>query len=174
MKNNGLTEAAQDVLMQGMDLLFALNERSYAQTAGSPFNASLGQHYRHVLDHFLCLIKGLPAGEINYDERAREARLENDLTYARLATSDVLQALQRIPAQEMDAGCKVLYSVAYSNSAITRLDSNVARELAFCIGHAIHHYAIIRLSCESMGIALPSQFGVAPATLKHMAAMAAE
>ena len=47
-----LIVAAQDVLMQGLGLLFELGDRTYSLVAGTPFNASVGQHYRHVLEHF--------------------------------------------------------------------------------------------------------------------------
>ncbi len=169
-----LIEAAQDVLTQGLNLLYDLDQRSYARVANHPFDASLGQHYRHVLDHFFCLIKGLPAGEINYDERARSYRLESELTYASVATCDVLRVLKRIPEESLNKECQVTYSVGYGHSAPSSLGSNIGRELAFCVGHAVHHYAIIRLLCDSMGLAVPAEFGVAPSTLKHMAAMAAD
>jgi hypothetical protein len=46
--------------------------------------------------------------------------------------------------------------------------SNLAREVMFCVGHAIHHYAILRILCAGVGVKLPHEFGVAPSTLKHL------
>jgi hypothetical protein len=48
--------------------------------------------------------------------------------------------------------------------------SNVAREVMFCVGHAIHHYAILKLLCAGAGVELPYEFGVAPSTLRHLEA----
>jgi hypothetical protein len=45
--------------------------------------------------------------------------------------------------------------------------SNLAREVMFCVGHAIHHYAILRILCAGVGVKLPYEFGIAPSTLKH-------
>jgi hypothetical protein len=51
--------------------------------------------------------------------------------------------------------------------------SNLAREVMFCVGHAIHHYAILRLLCAGVGVKLPYEFGIAPSTLKHLETEAA-
>lgn len=166
--------AAQDVLMQGLGLLFELGDRTYSHAAPAPFNASIGQHYRHVLEHFHSLIKGLPAEEINYDARERNARLQGEVTYASIATCDVLRALKRYTQETLARGCRVISSVGYSASQPSTFESNVNRELAYCVGHAIHHYAIIRLICHETGITVPTEFGVAPSTLKHITSLAAD
>ncbi len=169
-----LIVAAQDVLMQGLGLLFALGDGTYSRVAGTPFNASVGQHYRHVLEHFQSLIRGLRAAEINYDARERNQRLQSDVTYASIATCDVLRALKQYTDETLARECKVINSVGYRASQPTCLESNVSRELAYCIGHAIHHFAIVRLICYEIDITVPAEFGVAPATLKHLKALAAD
>lgn len=169
-----LIVAAQDVLMQGLGLLFELGDKTYSRVAGTPFNASVGQHYRHVLEHFQSLIRGLRAAEINYDARERNQRLQSDVTYASIATCDVLRALKQYTDETLARECKVINSVGYAASQPTCLVSNVSRELAYCIGHAVHHFAIVRLICHEIDITVPAEFGVAPATLKHMKALAAD
>lgn len=174
MSTPELVEAAQDVLLQGLGLLFELTDRSYAHATGAPFNASIGQHYRHVLEHFQSLIVGLRAGEINYDARERSLRLQGEVTYASIATCDVLRALKRYTEEMLARPCKVINSVGYGTSKPATFESNVSRELGYCVGHAIHHYAIVRLICHEIGISVPAEFGVAPSTLKHMASLAAD
>ena len=169
-----LIVAAQDVLMQGLGLLFELGDRTYSHVVGTPFNASVGQHYRHVLEHFQSLIRGLRAREINYDARERNQRLQSDVTYASIATCDVLRALKRYTNETLARNCKVISSVGYSTSQPSCLDSNVSRELAYCIGHAVHHFAIIRLICHEIDITVPAEFGVAPSTQRHMNSLAAD
>ncbi len=169
-----LIVAVQDVLLQGLGLLFELGDEKYSQVAGTPFNASVGQHYRHVLEHFQSLIRGLRAQEVNYDARARNQRLQSDVTYASIATCDVLRALKRYTDETLALNCRVINSVGYSTSQPSRFESNVSRELAYCIGHAIHHFAILRLICHEIAVTVPSEFGVAPSTLKHMNSLAAD
>lgn len=168
-----LVMAAQDVLLQGLGLLFELRDYDYSRVASAPFNASVGQHYRHVLEQFQSLIRGISAREIDYDARERNPRLQGEVTYASIATCDVLRALKRYSEETLTRPCKVINSVGYGASNPSTFDSNVSRELAYCIGHAIHHYAIVRLICHEIGVTVPAEFGVAPSTLKHRASIAA-
>jgi hypothetical protein len=66
-----LVIASQDVLLQGLGLLFDLGDRTYSRVVPAPYKASIGQHYRHILEHFQCLTRGLRSHEINYDARER-------------------------------------------------------------------------------------------------------
>lgn len=169
-----LIEAAQDVLLQGLGLLFGLGDRLYSRPVRAPFNASIGQHYRHVLEHFQCLIQGVRPGEIDYDARNRNPRLEGEVTYASVATCDVLRAIKGWSEANLLAPCKVVSSVSYAATAPSKVDSNIGRELSYCVAHAIHHYAIIRLMCAEAGIEVPAEFGYAPSTVKHMSSLAAD
>lgn len=38
----------------------------------------------------------------------------------------------------------------------------------FCVVHAIHHYALIRVMCGMIEVVVPDGFGVAPSTIKHL------
>jgi hypothetical protein len=64
--------------------------------------------------------------------------------------------------------CLVTYCVGYGESGEEAVASNVAREVMFCVGHAIHHYAILKLLCVQAEVSLPYEFGIAPSTLKHL------
>ena len=167
MTTVSLVQAAEDVLQQGLALLADLNDETFAAVAPAPYNASIGQHDRHVLDHFLCLEAGLLAGEIDYDNRARDPRLETDLRFARVTTDRIIRILKNYQFDLLNEPCSVRYTVGYGNSTPMRLASVVGRELAFCIGHAVHHYAIVRLLCDSVGVGVVPEFGIAPSTLKH-------
>ena len=167
-----LIRAANDVLLQGLTLLFELGDNTYGRTAGTPFHASIGGHFRHVLEHFQSFIHGLRASEVNYDARERNVRLQSEVTYASVATCDILRVLKHYDSRILRRECKVINSVGYGPAKPVEMDSNIGRELAYCIGHAIHHYAIIRLICHEFGLTLPADFGVAPSTLRHQAAIA--
>jgi len=64
--------------------------------------------------------------------------------------------------------------VSYGSGKTPVMASNVGRELAYCAGHAIHHYAIIRLICSHLGIEVPKEFGIAPSTLQFRASVTAD
>jgi hypothetical protein len=169
-----LVEAARDVLLQGLGLLFRLEDQKYAQKAGEPFQASIGGHFRHVLEHFQCLLEGLPTGTVNYDARRRNPRIENEVTFASIAACDVMRALKKWDARTVERACKTATSVAYHSESPALLESNIGRELAYCVAHAIHHYAIIRLIGSEVGVAVPKEFGYAPSTLKHKSSVSAD
>ena len=169
-----LIQACQDVLLQGLELLFRLSDRTYSNVLDAPYGASIGGHYRHVLEHFQCVVRSIRAGEINYDARERNPRLETEVTYAAIATCDVLRAIKNYDDGILTRASKVVNSVSYGSSEPSVIDTNVGRELAYCVGHAIHHYAIIRLICSHLGVEVPEEFGIAPSTLKSRSSLTAD
>ena len=56
--------------------------KSYAAPCNALSNASIGQHTRHIIELYQCLIAGYITGEIKYDDRKRDLLLENDITVA--------------------------------------------------------------------------------------------
>jgi hypothetical protein len=166
---SSMAQAVEQVLQQGLDLLSELNGSRFESMLGAPYNASIGQHYRHVLDHFLCLEAGVFTGVIDYDKRERNPRLETDIEFARDVTERLMRVFQNHDIKVLSGECDVRYSVGYGDAKAIFLPSFVTRELAFCIGHAIHHYAIIKLLCESTGVDVIPEFGVAPSTIKYRA-----
>ena len=170
MKTDGLIASVRDVLHQGLMLLMELDETTYKTVAGAPHSASIGQHYRHVLDHFICLADGIASGVIDYDARSRNRELETNRGSARETTIQLSTLFGSLGTSQVAAKYRVLYSVGYSNDEALEIDTLLAREIAFCVSHAIHHFAIIRLVCAHFSIALPSEFGVAPSTLKYRVA----
>ena len=171
--NLPIVSAVEDVLQQGLALLAAMEATMYSLVLRSPYSASIGQHYRHVLDHFICLVTGLESGRVDYDERSRNRDIETDLVYARGITAMLLQQFQDLSLEVLDLPCEVVYSVGYRETEVDIIPSTIGREVAFSVGHAIHHFAIVRLLCAELGIAVPNEFGIAPSTLKHRSAQAA-
>jgi hypothetical protein len=169
-----LVVASQDVLLQALGLLFNIWDATYSRMVAAPYSASIGGHYRHILEHFQCLVRGVRSGEIDYDARERNPRLETDVTYATIATCDVLRAIKNYTEEGLARSCKVVNSVSYESADTSVMESNIGRELAYCAGHAIHHYAIIRLICSHFGIEVPKEFGIAPSTLKSRSNISAD
>ncbi len=168
-----LVRATQDVLEQGLHLLESSAEQ-YSLVAPAPFDASIGQHFRHVLEHFHCLLQGASTGEVNYDSRERNPRIETEVPFATEATREVIRQFQTWNDSTIAQRCSTVSSLAYHSDSPSLISSNLARELAYCIGHAIHHFAIIRLLCSHVGVQVPPGFGYAPSTLKYQSSLAAD
>lgn len=162
-----IISAAVELLTQGECLLASLDAEAYGQRAPVVFNASIGGHYRHCLDHFSCLLRGTDTGVIDYDHRVRDRRLEQDPGYALQATRELLFKLRSIGSEslggEIIARCEVSYEPG--DSPVTR--SSMGREWVYAIAHGIHHYAMISVIARLHDVALPENFGVAPSTVAH-------
>jgi hypothetical protein len=174
MSSNRLACAVRGVLSQGLALLSDCTMQSYTGRAGVPFNASIGQHYRHVLDHFLCLINGKTRGLIDYDSRGRSNRIESDRDEAVLLTKTLIAFFETLSDDECQRPIEAAYTVGYGDTSPKTVRTNLDREIAYCVSHAVHHFAIMRLICAQMEIEVPEEFGIAPSTLKHRAAQVAQ
>ncbi len=91
MTIRSLNTAVKGVLQQGCIFLDRIGDDAYARPLEGEFAASLGAHYRHVLDHFLCLAEGIRTGQVNYDQRRRNPQLENSVARARLVTEGLIE-----------------------------------------------------------------------------------
>ena len=167
MKQSPLHDAIAEVLHQGESLLTSLSDGEYTRKVPSVFGSSIGEHYRHCLDHFQSLLQGLDADEINYDHRERNPRIENDRNFALAETEQILRGFASIPAPYLDCPINVRSKVNYELNAAPSIGSTVGRELMYAVAHAIHHYALIAVVCGMLEVPVPSGFGVAPSTMKY-------
>ncbi len=154
-------------IQQGTALLRRLSSAQYVAPQPDCFNSTLGGHIRHNLDHYACFLNGLPAGRVDYDDRDRDTLVEANPGYAadRLEDAarrlDLLEpaALLRELAVKTDTGSEIDAAQAWTRST-------GRRELQFLLSHTIHHYALIAVICNHLGVALDPAFGVAPSTLR--------
>jgi hypothetical protein len=114
------------------------------------------------------LTEGIRTGEVNYDRRRRNTQLETSAVRARQVTQALMDDFDALTASIARRECIVTYSVGYGENGAEGVGSNIAREVMFCVGHAIHHYAILKLLCAGVGLDLPYGFGVAPSTIKYL------
>ena len=164
-----IVDAAIAILAQGEDLLGALTAESYARRVPLAFNASIGGHYRHCLDHFTSLLRGLDADEVDYDHRERDVRIESQPDFALMLTKQMRAQLERLPLGSLDSPVRARCEVSYARGDSPVTGSTFGRELVYAIAHAIHHYALISVMARLMEAKLPEHFGVAPSTVAHNA-----
>ncbi|MGC3957411.1 MAG: hypothetical protein QM813_05450 [Verrucomicrobiota bacterium] len=67
-----------ETLAQGEALLGQLSDSDYTRKLPVAFNAAIGGHYRHCLDHFRTLLDAVMQGDLNYDHRERGTMIECD------------------------------------------------------------------------------------------------
>lgn len=172
MNNSPLIQSAVEILGQGEALLEALDDECYSRRLPEVFDSAIGGHYRHCLDHFQCLLDGVMAGEVNYDDRKRDPRIEHNRQFALDATSSLRMACEKIPPLALELPMQVVSTVGYDGSPPLCTASTLGRELIYAVAHAIHHYALLAVMCRKMCISVPEGFGIAPSTLQHRVAQA--
>lgn len=162
-----LISSAVETLAQGEVLLGQLTDHDYARKLPVAFNASIGGHYRHCLDHFRSVLDSAPDGDLDYDARERAALIENDRFAALNATRELRQGFERLDPALLERRLNVTCKTSYTTSGSQASPSTVGREIMYSVAHAVHHYALIGIMSGVMGLPLPSSFGIAPSTLKH-------
>lgn len=168
-----LIQSVIETLDQGETLLGGIDDTQYVAHVPVAFNASIGGHYRHCLDHFRSLLDAARVGDLNYDQRERGTLVETDRFAALNATRELRAAYLRLPAnftmRPLAVTCKTSYAARDSQTA----PSTVGREIMYAVAHAVHHYALIGIMAGLLEVKLPAGFGVAPSTLRHQAEAAA-
>ena len=162
-----LIESVVEVLDQGEALLSELENDHYIRKLPMAFNASIGGHYRHCLDHFRSLLGSATAGDLNYDHRERGTLVETDRFAALNATRELRAAYQCLSAACLGRELLVTCKTSYTASASQTAPSSIAREIMYAVAHAVHHYALIGIMGGLMGLRMPPGFGVAPSTVKY-------
>lgn len=169
MNSGMILHGVAEVLRQGEMLLRTLDDAAYTKRLPTAFNASIGGHYRHCLDHFQSLLDALDADEVNYDHRKRDPRVECERGFAANETRRIFRGCETIADVWLARPILVRTKVSYGDEAAPAMPSTFGRELMYAVAHAIHHYALIGVMCALMDVPLPAGFGVAPSTLKHQA-----
>jgi hypothetical protein len=165
--DSDLIQAVLETLTQGEALLRNIDDEIYVCKVPVAFNASIGGHYRHCLDHFRSLLDSAREGDLNYDHRERGTAIERDRVAALNATRELLADYEELEAVFLNRPLAVTCKTSYGTSESQVSFSTVGREIMYSVAHAVHHYALIGVMGGIMGVKMPMGFGVAPSTLKH-------
>jgi hypothetical protein len=164
-----LIRSVIETLRQGETILAEISDETYTRKVAVAFNASIGGHYRHCLDHFAMLLAAAVAGDLNYDHRERGTLVENDRFAALNATRELRVGFEKLNPNFLARHLNVTCQTSYSTGGSQVSSSTLGREVMYAVAHAVHHFALIGVMAEIMEVKLPAGFGVAPSTLKHQA-----
>jgi hypothetical protein len=133
---------------------------SYTNPCEALSNATIGQHTRHIIELYQCLLAGYTSAQINYDDRKRNPLYENDIA----ASVEVIKEIQR-NLQQPDKQVNIFCGTDDNSICI---ESNYYREVLYNLEHCIHHQALIKVALLAIkNIDIEGGFGVAPSTLQH-------
>jgi len=156
----------RDNLQELLSLLNQLDDVSYTTALPVLSGASIGGHVRHILEFYVCLLRSVDQDNVCYDERDRNQRIETERTFAVKIAAMVMDKLSFLTE---DRAIQLKSNFSMETKTVYYLNTSLYRELAYCLEHAIHHQAILKIALLHLqSSAIPSEsFGVAPSTYRH-------
>ena len=150
--NNSLDELTE--------LLSQLSDEEYSEACFELSGSSIGEHTRHIVEMFQCLVRNYDSGIVNYDKRDRNKQIQTDTHFAIQMILDVKNNISKenknIELQQLIDGESI------------QIQSNYYRELLYNLEHCIHHQALIKVAIlKSEKITVDSNFGVARSTIEY-------
>ncbi len=159
------TTASTTILEQLFDLLNQLDSAQFSASLPVLNGSSIGQHVRHVIEFYQCLMSGIEHGVIDYDARQRNLELETSLAFSLDTLKAIIETIESLenPSQPL------LLAVSYQPDKQEFIDTTLIREMVYMIEHSIHHYALIRIGIQEnfSELEIPKYFGVAYSTIQH-------
>lgn len=169
-----LIEFNVGLLRQALALLEQISDAMYAQPSPALPRHRLGPQMRHVIEFYECFLNGIESSHIDYDARRRDPELERDRRAAIARIGLLIQRLELTPDLRVDAIVWVRMEDTPPELARNAfMTSSIGRELQVLGSHTTHHFALIAVIAASHGARVSPVFGMAPSTLRHMAAKAA-
>ncbi|HLO73320.1 MAG TPA: hypothetical protein VK164_05225 [Flavobacterium sp.] len=155
-----LVSFVKDNLKENIDLLRQLSNEEFCKKNPELSQATIGEHMRHIIELFDCLLINYNQGIINYDKRNRDIKIQSDVNFAIAIIEKHLSNIDR-PNKQLS-----LQHNCYSAEEL--LPTNYFRELLYNLEHSIHHQALIKVALYYFPhIKVSNSFGVAPSTLEY-------
>lgn len=150
-------------LLQLQQALSGLTRDQYAKPLEVLSNSSIGEHTRHVIEFFQALGKGYESGHVNYDKRQRNYILETDRDAAAMEIAFIQMNIEK-----QDKEIQLTGTYSKDSDQEVSVNTTYYRELIYNLEHLIHHMAVIKIGIrDSTTVSVPSEFGVASATIRH-------
>ncbi|MEP6646624.1 MAG: hypothetical protein ABJC12_06010 [Saprospiraceae bacterium] len=164
---NSLPQIAGIVLEDLRVYLDVIDPISYQAPLELLSGSTIGQHTRHIIEFYTCLLEQSSAPSdpvINYAKRKRDYRIESEPDHAISLVKDLCQRLHEL---KVDQPC-FLDCTEHGQENVL-VSTTIGRELVYNIEHTTHHLAIVKIALKAMfpSLVLPDHFGVAPSTIRH-------
>ena len=160
--------ASKELLSQLAAVIEQIREDDYTLPLPTLSGSTFGQHVRHTLEFFGCLMHAEATGVVNYDHRSHDKSVENDKALALKLIGEIAQFLDA-NHEDFPVAFEADYTIKGSDEV--RMPSSFYREVAYNIEHTIHHMALIKIAIilSFNYIELPNNFGVASSTVRYQA-----
>lgn len=165
--NNNLQNATITLFQQMEVVLKQCHQESFTQPISILSNATVGQHFRHIIEFYQELFNGIQDGVVNYENRQRQILIESSPNFALTQMEGLVHQVQKL-----DFANSLFLHARFTpnqNEKPTTMLTSVSRELMYAFDHSIHHLAIIGIGIQSefSYIEIPKNLGVAPSTIRY-------
>lgn len=149
-------------------LLEKLDKKSLTKKNPLLSKASIGEHFRHIIEFYQCCISQKQSGIINYDLRIRNKALEENIDLGIVTLTTLIEFLRELTPQD---DCPIILNKGDANAE--RGDevakSFYFRELNYCLDHCIHHQSLIKIGLidQNLDHLIDENFGVAFSTQNY-------
>jgi len=167
IKRSSPIEASISMLNSIKSLLNSIPKEVYVKPDHILSGASLGQHFRHIIEFYKCIIDINENRLICYDDRKRDLRMEDSIYFMLEKINKIGDAIESL---DTNTPIQTLSKFTSDPKELkVKINSSIGRELSYGFDHSIHHLAIIKiaLSINHPKINLPEGLGVAPSTLQY-------
>lgn len=139
-----------------------LSDDQYTHQCKALNGATIGEHLRHSYEFYECLLEGVPKKTVSYEARQRDSRLQNERDFSLEKMENLITRLEKLTTK---GTLRIISKEADQNS----VKSSIERELIYCLDHAIHHQALIKIGLNEIGCngLVTNEFGVAYSTLRY-------
>ena len=128
--------------------------------------STIGQHIRHMVEFYGCLIASKENNTISYDKRERKLDLETSPAYIEATIENILKEVDKL---NLLAKISLEGSFSEDKEEGDIIVSSIYRELAYCLEHTVHHLAIVKMAIKIAfpEVKLDENFGVAYSTIRY-------
>jgi uncharacterized damage-inducible protein DinB len=150
-----------------------IDAESYRQPLSIFNGSSLGEHTRHILEFYQCLLSQHHQLCIDYDRRERNRSIQEEPSTAIQVIHEILNMLDNA---DLSKQLQLLVAYDTETDSTDEMPTNMKREITYCLEHAIHHMALIKVGVMTCfpQIILTDDFGIAPSTIKHQQTVCAQ
>lgn len=155
------------ILEQLDTLLRQIRNEELARPSKLLFGSSIGQHFRHILEFYGCLLIADQGTCFSYDRRQRNPLIETEVVAARASAVRSIGLLQELP-RDRDL---LMESELPGTGDRVMQRTTLMRELVYLADHSVHHLAMVRIALEQElpHVVFPQHLGVAASTRNHQA-----
>jgi uncharacterized damage-inducible protein DinB len=163
-----IVEATQADLLSLHKLLHQLSDLQYQQKLDILSGASIGQHFRHILEFYSCALSSVTCGKLCYDERPRDQDIETKPSNALRLIEQIINMLYFVDTDILNQDLEMKTKLTETSESCS-IKSSLLREFMYCVEHSIHHQALIKTGLLQLELRslVDQNFGTAPSTLRY-------